>query len=145
KLPVSLVVCVQRLDYTAPIRVLAVIDFAEIQHWPLHHLAASTALALHNAPVTVVFSCSHANPDCTHCVPPGPAHSIQRGRQNSFRNSFQVTKKLYLRHLAVKLRWGYTFRTTAVPDLSGIGTMRSGLSAKNSSTAFSAPSQYRLE
>jgi hypothetical protein len=56
KLPVSLIVCVQRLDDTTPIRVLAVIDFAEIQHWPLHHLAAGTALALHNAPVTVLFA-----------------------------------------------------------------------------------------
>ena len=56
KLPVSLIVCVQRLDYTTPSHVLAVIDFAEIQHWPLHYLAASTALALHNAPVTVLFA-----------------------------------------------------------------------------------------
>jgi hypothetical protein len=62
KLPVSLIVCVQCLDYTPPIRVLAVIDFAEIPHRPLHHLAASTALALHNAPVTVVFSV--LNPSC---------------------------------------------------------------------------------
>ena len=29
KLTVSLIVCVQRFDYTTPIRVLAVIDFAE--------------------------------------------------------------------------------------------------------------------
>ena len=56
KLPVSLIVFVQRLDYTPPSRVLAVIDFAEIQHWPLHYLAASTALALHDAPVTVLFA-----------------------------------------------------------------------------------------
>jgi hypothetical protein len=62
KLPVSLIVCVQRLDYTTPIRVLAVIDFAEIQHWPLHHLAASTALALYNAPVSVLFAVLH--PSC---------------------------------------------------------------------------------
>jgi len=62
KLPVSLIVCVQRLDYTTPIRVLAVIDFAEIQHWPLRHLAAGTALALHNAPVTVLFAV--LNPSC---------------------------------------------------------------------------------
>jgi hypothetical protein len=38
KLPVSLIVCVQRFDYTTHIRVLAVIDFAEIQHWPLRVL-----------------------------------------------------------------------------------------------------------
>ena len=56
KLPVSLIVCVQRLDDTTPIRVLAVIDFAEIQHWALHHLAASTALALDNIPIAVLFA-----------------------------------------------------------------------------------------
>jgi hypothetical protein len=55
-LPVSLIVCVQRLNYTTPIRVLAVIYFAEIQHWPLRYLAASTALAPHNALVTVLFA-----------------------------------------------------------------------------------------
>jgi hypothetical protein len=56
KLSESLIVFVQRLNDATPSRVLAVIDFAEIQHWPLHHLAASTALALHNAPVTVLFA-----------------------------------------------------------------------------------------
>src|SRR6516225_3247584 len=61
KLPVSLIVCVQRFDYTTPMRVLAVIDFAEIQHRPLHYLAACTALALHNAPVTVLFAVLNAS------------------------------------------------------------------------------------
>jgi hypothetical protein len=56
------IVCVQRLDHTTASRVLAVIDFAEIPHWPLHYLAASTALALHNAPVTVLFAA--LNPSC---------------------------------------------------------------------------------
>jgi hypothetical protein len=53
---------IHEFDDTTPIRVLAAIDFAEIQHWPLHYLAASTALALHNAPVTVLFAV--LNPSC---------------------------------------------------------------------------------
>jgi hypothetical protein len=69
KLPISLIVCVQRLDDATPIRVLAVIDFAEIQHRPLHYLAASTALALRNAPVTVLFAV--LNPSCESQVHDG--------------------------------------------------------------------------
>jgi uncharacterized membrane protein len=62
KLPVSLIACVQRLDYMTPIRVLAVIDFTEIQHWPLHYLSPRTAFALDDAPVTVLFAV--LNPSC---------------------------------------------------------------------------------
>jgi hypothetical protein len=40
---------------------LAVVDLAQIQHLPLHHLAASTALALDNIPVTMFFAVFEAS------------------------------------------------------------------------------------
>ncbi len=56
KLPISLIVFVKRLNDTTPGGMLAVVDLAEIQYRPLYDPAASTTLAFHNAPVTVLFA-----------------------------------------------------------------------------------------
>jgi hypothetical protein len=52
----SLALLVEGFDDPGPRRVLAVVDLAQIQHRSLHHLAAGTALAFDNAPVTVLLA-----------------------------------------------------------------------------------------
>jgi hypothetical protein len=47
---------IEGFDLPTPGFVLAAVDFAEIQHGALHHLAAGTALALDNVPVAVLFA-----------------------------------------------------------------------------------------
>ena len=44
-----------------PSLVLAVVDLAQIQHLPLHHLAAGTALALDNIPIAMFFAVFEAS------------------------------------------------------------------------------------
>jgi len=41
---------------SAPCLVLAVVDLAEIQHLPLHHLAPTTAFVLYDVPVTMLLA-----------------------------------------------------------------------------------------
>ena len=47
---------VERFDHPAPGLALAVVDLAQVQHRPLHHLAAGAALALDNAPVAMLLA-----------------------------------------------------------------------------------------
>jgi hypothetical protein len=56
QLPIFLIIYVERLDHPAPGLTLIVIDLAEVEHRPLHHLAASAALAFHYAPIAVLFT-----------------------------------------------------------------------------------------
>src|SRR5271169_3102057 len=52
---------VEGLDHPTPGFLLTVVDFAEIEHLPLHHLAAGAALALDNAPVAVLLAVLEAS------------------------------------------------------------------------------------
>ena len=52
---------VKGLDHPAPGFLLAVVDFAEIEHLALHHLAAGAAPALDNAPVAVLLAVLEAS------------------------------------------------------------------------------------
>src|SRR5208337_1516638 len=52
---------VERLGRPAPSLLLAVVDFAEIEHLALHHLAAGAALTLDNAPVAVLLAVLEAS------------------------------------------------------------------------------------
>ena len=56
QLSVSLGPFIESLDYPAPRLALAIVDLAQIQHRPLHHATASTALALDNAPIAMLFA-----------------------------------------------------------------------------------------
>src|SRR5450631_1092998 len=47
---------VKSIDHPAPSLALAVVDLAEIKHRPLYHSTAGAALALDNAPVTVLLA-----------------------------------------------------------------------------------------
>lgn len=47
---------IESLDHAAPRLALAVVDLAEIQYLPLHHLAAGAALALDNVPIDVLLA-----------------------------------------------------------------------------------------
>src|SRR5712691_3793280 len=52
---------IKRFDHTAPSLVLTVVDLAQVQHLPLHHLAASAALTLDNIPVAMFFAVLEAS------------------------------------------------------------------------------------
>ena len=54
-------ILVENFDHPAPGLLLAVVDLAEIEHLPLHHLAAGAALALDNAPVAVLLAVFEAS------------------------------------------------------------------------------------
>ncbi len=56
QLRMSLRLLIEGFDHTAPRRELAVVDLAEIQHLPLHDLAARTALVLDNIPVAMLLA-----------------------------------------------------------------------------------------
>jgi hypothetical protein len=56
QLGVALGSFIKGFDQIAPDCALTVVDLAEVQDIPLHHLAASTTPALHNAPITVSFA-----------------------------------------------------------------------------------------
>src|SRR5882757_618733 len=47
---------VKSIDHPAPGLALAVVDLAEIKHRPLYHPTTAAALALDNAPVTVLLA-----------------------------------------------------------------------------------------
>jgi hypothetical protein len=47
---------IEGLDHPAPSLALAVVDLAEIQHLPLHHLAAGAAPALNDIPIKVLLA-----------------------------------------------------------------------------------------
>lgn len=47
---------IERFEGAAPTLTLAVIDLAQIEHGPLHHLAARTAARFDNAPVTMLLA-----------------------------------------------------------------------------------------
>jgi len=47
---------VEGIDHPAPRLALAIVDLAEIQHRPLHHLAAGAALALDDAPIAMLLA-----------------------------------------------------------------------------------------
>ena len=55
QLGVALGSFIKRFDQIAPGCALPVVDLAEVQDIPLHHLAASTTPALHNAPILIGF------------------------------------------------------------------------------------------
>ena len=55
-MPIFLIILVDGFDYPAPGLTLIVVDLAEVEHRPLHHLATGTALALHYAPIAVFFA-----------------------------------------------------------------------------------------
>jgi hypothetical protein len=52
---------IKDFDRTTPIPLLAVVDLAEVQHLALHHSAASTALALDNIPIAMLFAVFEAS------------------------------------------------------------------------------------
>src|ERR1700674_1406815 len=52
---------IKGFDHTTPSLMLAVVDLAQVQHLPLHHLAASTTLALDNIPVAMFFAVLEAS------------------------------------------------------------------------------------
>src|SRR5271166_4430050 len=52
---------VEGLDPPAPGLLLTAVDFAEIEHLSLHHLAAGAPLALDNAPVPVLLAVLEAS------------------------------------------------------------------------------------
>ena len=52
---------IKGFDHSAPSFMLAVIDLAKIKNLPLHHLAAGAALALDNAPITVLLAVLEAS------------------------------------------------------------------------------------
>ena len=52
---------VEGLDQPTPGFLLTAVDFAEIEHLSLHHLAAGAALALDNAPVPVLLAVLEAS------------------------------------------------------------------------------------
>ena len=56
QLRVLLASFIKGFDQIAPGLALAVVDLAEIQHLPLHHLATSTAFALNNIPIAVLLA-----------------------------------------------------------------------------------------
>src|SRR5216684_3423016 len=56
ELSMLLAAFVKSIDHPAPGLALAVVDLAEIKHRPLYHPAAGAALALDNAPVTVLLA-----------------------------------------------------------------------------------------
>jgi hypothetical protein len=47
---------IEGFDDLAPRLALAVVDLAQIQNLPLHHLAPGAALALDNVPIAVLFA-----------------------------------------------------------------------------------------
>src|ERR1700761_1489471 len=47
---------VERLDGPAPQRPLAIVDLPQVEHLPLHHLAAGTAPALDNVPIEMILA-----------------------------------------------------------------------------------------
>jgi hypothetical protein len=54
-------ILVEGIDHPAPGFALAVVDLAEIQHRPLHHLAAGAALALDDAPIAMLLAVFEAS------------------------------------------------------------------------------------
>jgi hypothetical protein len=52
---------IEGFDRLTPSLALAVIDFAEIQHLPLNHLAAGAALVLDDIPVAMLFAVFEAS------------------------------------------------------------------------------------
>src|SRR5262249_23694091 len=52
---------IKGFDQLAPSLALAVIDLAEVQHLPLHHLATGAALVLDNIPVAMLFAVFEAS------------------------------------------------------------------------------------
>ena len=52
---------IKGFDQTTPSLVLTVVDLAQVQYLPLHDLAASTALALDNIPVAMLFAVLEAS------------------------------------------------------------------------------------
>src|SRR6266508_620562 len=61
KLGVAACPFIKGFDLTTPSLRLAVVDLAQVQHLPLHHLAASTALALDNSPIAMFFAVFEAS------------------------------------------------------------------------------------
>jgi hypothetical protein len=61
QLAVPLAAFIKSFDQLAPGLALAVIDLAEIQHLPLHHLAPGAALVLDDIPVAMLFAVFEAS------------------------------------------------------------------------------------
>jgi hypothetical protein len=61
QLPVPLAAFIESFDRLTPSLALAVIDFTEIQHLPLDHLATGTALILDDIPVAMLFAVFEAS------------------------------------------------------------------------------------
>ena len=61
ELPVASSIFIKRLDQATPGFALAVIDLAQIQHLPLHHLSGSATLVLDNIPITMLFAVFEAS------------------------------------------------------------------------------------
>src|SRR5690349_4164935 len=53
---VLLFILVNGLNHSTPCLTLVIVDLAQIEYWSLHHFTASTALALHYAPIAVLFA-----------------------------------------------------------------------------------------
>src|SRR5271169_6697140 len=52
---------IKGFDRTTPILLLDVVDLAEVKHLALHHSAASTALALDDIPIAMLFAVFEAS------------------------------------------------------------------------------------
>ena len=51
----------EHFERAAPSQLLRVVDLAEIQHLPLHHLATGAALVLNDVPVAMLFAVFEAS------------------------------------------------------------------------------------
>src|SRR5215467_13907704 len=57
----SLAAIVKRFDRLTPCRALAVVDFSQIQHMPLHRSSAANPTVFHDAPVAMLLAVLAAN------------------------------------------------------------------------------------
>ena len=65
---------VEHFDAPAPGRSLAVVDFPQVEHLPLHYTLRGPTTVLHDAPITmflaILYATRAAKKHTAHCAPP---------------------------------------------------------------------------
>ena len=88
---------IKGFDQLAPSLMLDIVDLAQIQHLPLHHLATGAAFVLDNIPVAMLFAIFEASVEPQeHANQPTPNHSDQK-------DTWSTLQAIYLRAPLIRL------------------------------------------
>jgi len=89
----------------APSLVLGVVDLAQIQHLPLHHLAAGAALVLNNIPVAMLLAVFEASIEPQeHANQPTPNHVSQKDTWSTLQAIYQRAPLIRLAFICLRPR-----------------------------------------